>query len=171
MRLKSALSTAARLVGSLAFAVHAPAFAQQSAASQQLEQKGFVRCAKATASVLDFLYEKQAYGYVNVWHVASPDSHLASTLTARQFPDGQGVASVVSAPTAAGTCDTAFSQVVALAQPCSQIQAGAFREWRKSADLSGVPVFQDPTAPNITAMLFPTGAASCLVVKSGVLYF
>lgn len=170
MRLISAMAAAGCLLSVGAFAVHAPAFAQQSAASQQLEQKGFVRCAKATANVLDWLYAKQPYDHVNVWNAVSPDSHLASTLTARQFADGRGVASVVSAPTAAGTCDTAFTQVVALAQPCSQIQAGTFREWRKSADLSGVPVFQDPSEPSITAMLFPTGATSCLVVKSGVIY-
>lgn len=145
-----------------------PNFAQESGAAQHLEKQGFARCAKSAGSVLDFLYEKQSYGYLNTWHRGTPDGHAATTLALRS--QGDVLAALTAAPAPAGGCDVAFSQLAPLAQPCAKVQETTFKDWKKSGELSGLPVYSDPSAPNVVVLLVPTGQASCLVVKSGILY-
>jgi hypothetical protein len=145
--------------------------AQDRRAVQQLEDKGFKRCARAAGNVLEFLYDKQSYAYLNTWHAAAPDRHVTSTLTTRPEGAGHAIGSVVAAPTPDGGCDAAFSQIVPLAQPCAKVHESTFRDWKRSGEMSGVPVYADPTAPNVVVMLFPATRETCLVLKSGVLYF
>jgi hypothetical protein len=161
----------ARIILAAALACAAPLHAQERGAAQHLEEKGFVRCAKNTGSVLEFLYEKQPYAYLNTWHLGAPDRHSAATLTARPYADANAFASVISSPTTAGGCDVAFSQFAPLAQPCAKVHETTFKDWKKTGELSGAPVYADPTAPNVVVVLFPMSQASCLVVKSGMLYF
>lgn len=159
------------LMGVVCVAFSAGVGAQDRRAIEQLAEKGFVRCAKATGNVLEFLYEKQSFAYLNTWNSGNPDRHIASTLTSRPYADGHGFASVVTAPSASGACDAAFTQLVALASTCSQVQESSFKNWKATGELGGIPIYADPSAPSVVVMLLPTTAASCLVVKSGVLFF
>src|SRR3990167_3194712 len=144
--------------------------AQDRRAAQQLEEKGFVSCAKVTGNVLEGLYEKGSYAFLNTWDQASPDKHTAATLTMRQFADGHAFVSVVTTPNAAGTCDAAYSQIIPASAPCPKILETTFKAWKRYGDLAGVPVYVDPTWPNVTVILVPTSGTSCLILKSGVLF-
>lgn len=144
----------------------AAANAQDRRAVQQLEEKGFVRCSKFAGSVLEFLYEKNSYAFLNTWNQANPDKHAAATRTT----DGHAFASVITAPNAGGTCDAAFSQILPASEPCPKILETTFKAWKRYGELAGIPVYVDPTTPSVTLILVPTSRTSCLIMKSGLLF-
>ena len=164
MRLFAA--TRAALGAACLIVLAAAANAQDRRAVQQLEEKGFVSCAKSASSVLEFLYEKNSFAFLNTWNQADPDKHAAAMRTT----DGHTFASVITTPNAAGTCDAAFSQIFPASEPCPKILETTFKAWKRYGELAGIPVYVDPTTPSVTVILVQTSGTSCLIMKSGMLF-
>lgn len=136
----------------------------------QLKAKGFVKCSGSQSTVTKFVYAKENFEYLNLWNANHPDTHMATTVTSRKFSDGSGVAVITTTPTASGECDSNLVQIFYSAESCSQLRETTFKEWKFFNDLGGTPVYDDPTAENVSVVLAPNNNG-CLVVKYAALFF
>ena len=137
-------------------------------AAQQGYQQGFRDCAPDLDAAVKFVHGDDAgYGHLGVWSKDNPNGEAFSSLTA---DPRSGVAAFTGVKTAAGVCDTVFTQIQPAPQDCAQIQKTALKDWKPLGDLRGLPLYEDPTTASVTVLLVPLGKKSCLIVKHAVFY-
>jgi hypothetical protein len=162
-----------KVLGTLAlcFAL-TPAYAQEKdyRSVEALKSIGVNKCASAISAMTNFIYDRDDFAYLNAWHEASPDKHMSLTTTVKPHVDGTTIAAIAASPTANGTCDTHFVQVVVINESCPKLRDTAFKEWKYYADLGGSPTFEDPTSESTFATLASI-QGGCLVVKTGIIFF
>jgi hypothetical protein len=151
-------------------AISWPAFAQDMRAVEMLKSKGFQRCAGSTGDVTEFIYDKDKFGFVNMWNVAQTDRRSAMTVTSKQYSDGRAITVVSTAPNVAGSCDSSFTQVLVADESCTKVRETTFKDWKYWDEVDGLPFYEDPTSKNVVVTLNPFKGA-CLVIKTGILFF
>lgn len=152
------------------------AAAQQQPAQPQyqsveaLKSLGVRNCLGAVTNMTKWLYDTDDFAYLNTWHKDAADKHMSLTMTSKAYSDGTSIAAIAVAPTPAGTCDTTFSQLFVVKESCAKTRDTTFKEWKYYADLSGTPMYEDPTSESVVVALasVPNG---CLIVKTGMLFF
>jgi hypothetical protein len=144
--------------------------AQDARAVEVLKSKGFTTCAESLSTITEFLYEKESFAYLSQWNEQDTDRHTALTLTSKPYSDGTSLAAITTTQTPAGTCDMTFTQIFVFGQSCTSLREKTFADWKYYGELEGIPMYEDPTAGSVVVVLAPFKAASCLVVKSGILF-
>ena len=135
-----------------------------------LKAEGVTKCAGAMSAVTRFLHAEDDFAYLNTWRTSNANDHIATTMTAKSYTDGQSLGFVAASPTVNGTCDTTFIQVFVFDDSCAKVRDTVFKEWRYYDDLGKNPLFKDPTADNVSLTLSAL-AGGCLGMKRGIVFF
>ena len=136
----------------------------------RLRQKGFVSCIDDHSTTVNFIDDKSAAGFLNLWNQMKPNSHIATTMLSKQYPDGESFATVSTSPTIEGGCDTTFIQIIAFKETCPKLRETTFKEWKFFENIGNTPVYEAPTSPNVTVTLIPV-ENSCMIIKNGSLFY
>lgn len=132
-----------------------------SRAVQQGYDAGWHDCAAALDKFVRFVHENdQSYAMFGHWAAEHPDKRMFTTVT---LGDG-AVTSFSASRNTDGTCDVAVTEVIVFNDTCKKIADDTFKDWKKSGDLGGATVYEDPTTSSANVFLTPL-AAGCLMTK------
>jgi len=143
---------------------------RQRPSVEALQAKGVTHCVAAISNMTNFMYEKEDFAYLNFWDPENTDKHGSLTMMAKQYEDGTSVATLTATPTVDSTCDVTFVQMFVVKQSCAKVRDTMFKDWKYYADLGSTPMYEDPTSSSAVVALASV-QESCLIVKSGILFF
>jgi hypothetical protein len=132
---------------------------------------GFHDCAPQLDAAVRFVHEDDtAYANLGTWSKDRPNDEAVNLVTSEAFPGAASVTSFTGVKSAAGKCDTTFTQVLAVPEKsCEALAKDAFKDWKFYGELGGSPVYEDPTSPNVSVVLIAMTRTSCIVFKQAVM--
>jgi hypothetical protein len=147
-----------------------PAFAQDKdyRSVEALKSLGIKQCTSTISTITKFIYDEDNFAYLNTWQKTNSDKHITLTTTAKPYSEGSSIATIAVSPTADGTCDANFVQILVVKDSCPALRDTTFKKWKYYADLGGTPVYEDPSSAAVNVTLTPANGG-CLIVKSGML--
>ena len=132
-------------------------------------EKGYKYCAAAMNRISNWLIDQDGQ-VLNQWNIASPDEHMGNMLGSKLFSSGNSIMNLNGVKTVDGGCDLAFTLVLPVEKSCASLRESAFKDWKYYVDIQGVPIYEDPTSGNVSAILQTVGSG-CVITKVGVFFF
>lgn len=156
-------------LGLLFFSTVTTAHGQDTRAADGLKERGFTRCAPVVSTLTQFVYNKDTFGFINLWNAQRPNQHSTQTITAKEYSDGVSFAVIAGIPQIAGGCDGQAVQILLNPESCAKTRDVTFKDWKYYSDIAGTPIYEDPTSSNSNAILYPFKGA-CLIIKTVTLF-
>jgi hypothetical protein len=142
-----------------------------SRAAQDGVDHGFKTCAPAVDMLVKFIHpDDEAYAVVSTWSRTHPDEGTFNVVTVQHDDEGDLISSVSGLRNVRGSCDVNFTQSAALVDTsCAELRKLAFKDWKAGDRLIQTDVFEDKTAPGMSAFLTPLKNGGCLVTRQYLL--
>lgn len=155
-------------------AVNTPAHATGalSPPAALLHQNGFRDCAQAVDQVVKVAHpDENSYAYLSIWATRSANTSVGTALTTVKYIDGQAVHSTSAVKNGAGKCDVVVTSTITLmTQPCPELRASEFKDWKRYSELEDVEAYIDPNNDSHIAIFSPLGLNGCQLMRQLVAY-
>ena len=138
--------------------------------SELLRKQGFSYCTPAINKVANWLVDQGA-GTLSQWKEGgNADNHVGILMANKRYKEGNAFLHLAASKNNSGGCDITFSTTFILEQSCSSIRETTFKTWKYYGEMQGLPIYEDPTTPNVQVNFQQTGS-SCVVMKTGVFFY
>lgn len=91
-------------------------------------ESGVKRCLRQLEAVSNFIIGDKAHGTHATWSSTSPDNRMYTSMTSKNYTDGNSHVSIVGAINSEGKCDTYYTETFALPKSCMMARETIYEE-------------------------------------------
>lgn len=144
--------------------------AEETSIVNMATENGVNKCRANLKVAADFILKDKAHATHASWNSKDSDNRLYSTLTTKNYSDGDSHVTVIAAPTISGKCDTTYVETFAMPKSCMLVREETFKSWKYKGTMNKKTLLLANDAGSVNVYLSPQGDNICLVSKREVIY-
>lgn len=141
------------------------AVASDTVVVQTAKNNGVVTCGDALEKVANFIIGDGKHGSHSTWNSSNANGRMFTSMTSKNYSDGEGHVTIVAAPISGGTCDTTYVETFALDRTCMSVRESVYGNWKFSGELNETIVLENQSG-SVNLYLTSQGSGNiCLVSR------
>ncbi|KKN43128.1 hypothetical protein LCGC14_0706300 [marine sediment metagenome] len=134
------------------------------------KKNGFHTCLPQLKISSEFIINDKVHSTHSFWNQEDPDNSTYSSLSVKDYSDGDSHVIVAAAQTSSGKCDTFYVETFVLTKSCTVAREETFTNLKYAGQLNQNTLLLQNDSKSVNVYLTPQNDSLCLVSKKESLY-